>query len=387
MGVMIRSEFMAAINAVASDRGIEPEQVIETLKHALLAAYRKDYGEPEGIEVHIDPESGEIVLMRGSEDVTPVGFGRIAAQTAKQVILQRVREAEKDAILGDYRDKIGSIVSGMLQRKEGRHWFVDIGRTIALMPIEEQVAAEEYYQNKRFKVLVRDIREFRGREVVVVSRSATELVNGLFEVEVPEIASGAVEIKAIAREAGQRSKVAVHTTQEGVDPIGSAVGQRGVRVQAITDELMGEKIDIILWNADIDKFIVASLSPAKVLKITTNEKTQEAQVIVPEDQLSLAIGKEGQNVRLAAKLTGYRIDLRSEEDFVQTETGSDGAAEAVDSDDELSSLGFSKRTESALRSAGIVTLEALRERQEAGTLRDIDGIGPKAVEELEKVLG
>jgi len=387
MGVMIRSEFMAAINAVASDRGIEPEQVIETLKHALLAAYRKDYGEPEGIEVHIDSESGEIVLMRGSEDVTPVGFGRIAAQTAKQVILQRVREAEKDAILGDYRDKIGSIVSGMLQRKEGRHWFVDIGRTIALMPIEEQVAAEEYYQNKRFKVLVRDIREFRGREVVVVSRSATELVNGLFEVEVPEIASGAVEIKAIAREAGQRSKVAVHTTQEGVDPIGSAVGQRGVRVQAITDELMGEKIDIILWNADIDKFIVASLSPAKVLKITTNEKTQEAQVIVPEDQLSLAIGKEGQNVRLAAKLTGYRIDLRSEEDLVQTETGSDGAAEAVDSDDELPSLGFSKRTESALRSAGIVTLEALRERQEAGTLRDIDGIGPKAVEELEKVLG
>lgn len=378
---------MAAINAVASDRGIEPEQVIETLKHALLAAYRKDYGEPEGIEVHIDSESGEIVLMRGSEDVTPVGFGRIAAQTAKQVILQRVREAEKDAILGDYRDKIGSIVSGMLQRKEGRHWFVDIGRTIALMPIEEQVAAEEYYQNKRFKVLVRDIREFRGREVVVVSRSATELVNGLFEVEVPEIASGAVEIKAIAREAGQRSKVAVHTTQEGVDPIGSAVGQRGVRVQAITDELMGEKIDIILWNADIDKFIVASLSPAKVLKITTNEKTQEAQVIVPEDQLSLAIGKEGQNVRLAAKLTGYRIDLRSEEDLVQTETGSDGAAEAVDSDDELPSLGFSKRTESALRSAGIVTLEALRERQEAGTLRDIDGIGPKAVEELEKVLG
>jgi len=387
MGVMIRSEFMAAINAVASDRGIEPEQVIETLKHALLAAYRKDYGEPEGIEGHIDSESGEIVLMRGSEDVTPVGFGRIAAQTAKQVILQRVREAEKDAILGDYRDKIGSIVSGMLQRKEGRHWFVDIGRTIALMPIEEQVAAEEYYQNKRFKVLVRDIREFRGREVVVVSRSATEMVNGLFEVEVPEIASGAVEIKAIAREAGQRSKVAVHTTQEGVDPIGSAVGQRGVRVQAITDELMGEKIDIILWNADIDKFIVASLSPAKVLKITTNEKTQEAQVIVPEDQLSLAIGKEGQNVRLAAKLTGYRIDLRSEEDLVQTETGSDGAAEAVDSDDELPSLGFSKRTESALRSAGIVTLEALRERQEAGTLRDIDGIGPKAVEELEKVLG
>lgn len=385
MGVMIRSEFMAAINAVASDRGIEPEQVIETLKHALLAAYRKDYGEPEGIEVHIDSESGEIVLMRGSEDVTPVGFGRIAAQTAKQVILQRVREAEKDAILGDYRDKIGSIVSGMLQRKEGRHWFVDIGRTIALMPVEEQVPAEEYYQNKRFKVLVKDIREFRGREVVVVSRSATELVNGLFEVEVPEIASGAVEIKAIAREAGQRSKVAVHTTQEGVDPIGSAVGQRGVRVQAITDELMGEKIDIILWNADTDKFIVSSLSPAKVLKITTNDKTQEAQVIVPEDQLSLAIGKEGQNVRLAAKLTGYRIDLRSEEDFAQAKNDKEDS-EAIEGD-ELSALNLSTRTENALRSAGVSTLAALREKQEAGTLSDIDGIGPKAVEELEQALG
>ncbi len=384
---MIRSEFMAAINAVASDRGIEPEQVIETLKHALLAAYRKDYGEPEGIDVHIDSDSGEIKLMREAEDVTPAGFGRIAAQTAKQVILQRVREAEKDAILSDYRDKIGTVVSGMLQRKEGRHWFVDIGRTIAFMPVEELVPAEDYHQNMRCKVLVKDIREFRGRDMVIVSRADTELVRGLFEMEVPEIASGAVEVKAIAREVGQRSKVAVYTTQEGVDPIGSAVGQRGVRVQAITDELMGEKIDIILWSPDTDKFIVSSLSPAKVLKITTIESRMEAHVIVPEDQLSLAIGKEGQNVRLAAKLTGYRIDLKSE-----TDSGGkivhDPAVEepSVGSEYELEPLALSTRVIKALRNAGIETLDQLRTHAQNDTLDTIEGVGPKAVEEIKNAL-
>jgi N utilization substance protein A len=385
---MIRSEFMAAINAVASDRGIEPEQVLETLQHALLAAYRKDYGDPEGIEVTIDPENGEISLVREGEDVTPSGFGRIAAQTAKQVILQRVREAEKDAIMADYRDKINTVVSGMLQRKEGRHWMVDIGRTIALMPIEEQVPAEDYHQNMRLKVLVRDIREFRGREVVVVSRADSELVRGLFDMEVPEVASGAVELKAIAREVGQRSKVAVTTNQEGVDPIGSAVGQRGVRVQAITDELMGEKIDIILWHPDIEKFIVAALSPAKVLGIKADEKTKEAQVIVPDDQLSLAIGKEGQNVRLAAKLTGYRIDLRSENDTGSAKkevTESTKEEASTDESNELAALGLSTRTVSALNEAGITTQTQLQETS-AEALGEIKGIGPKAIEEIQQVL-
>jgi N utilization substance protein A len=385
---MIRSEFMAAINAVASDRGIEPEQVLETLQHALLAAYRKDYGDPEGIEVTIDPENGEISLVREGEDVTPSGFGRIAAQTAKQVILQRVREAEKDAIMAGYRDKINTVVSGMLQRKEGRHWMVDIGRTIALMPIEEQVPAEDYHQNMRLKVLVRDIREFRGREVVVVSRADSELVRGLFDMEVPEVASGAVELKAIAREVGQRSKVAVTTNQEGVDPIGSAVGQRGVRVQAITDELMGEKIDIILWHPDIEKFIVAALSPAKVLGIKADEKTKEAQVIVPDDQLSLAIGKEGQNVRLAAKLTGYRIDLRSENDTGSAKkevTESTKEEASTDESNELAALGLSTRTVSALNEAGITTQTQLQETS-AEALGEIKGIGPKAIEEIQQVL-
>ncbi|MCA9390037.1 transcription termination factor NusA [candidate division WWE3 bacterium] len=386
---MIRSEFMAAINAVASDRGIEPEQVIETLEHALLAAYRKDYGEPEDIVVDINREDGEIKLMREGEDVTPAGFGRIAAQTAKQVILQRVREAEKDAILSDYRDKIDSVVSGMLQRREGHHWMVDIGRTIALMPIEEQVASEDYHQNMRLKFLVRDIRPFRGREMVIVSRSSEELVRGLFEMEVPEVASNAVEIKSISREVGQRSKVAVYTTQEGVDPIGSAVGQRGVRVQAITDELMGEKIDIILWHPDIEKFIVAALSPAKVLGIKVDQKNMEAQVVVPEDQLSLAIGKEGQNVRLAAKLTGYRIDLRSENDPAPSKAGKTEEVESEESapvdENSIVSLGLSTRTENALLAAGKETLDSIQSLSEE-ELAEIDGIGPKSVEEIVEAL-
>lgn len=384
---MIRSEFMAAINAVASDRGIEPEQVLETLKHALIAAYKKDYGEPENIEVEIDPENGEIKLIQEGKDVTPAGFGRIAAQTAKQVILQRVREAEKDAILSDFRDKINTIVSGMLQRKEGRHWMVDIGRTIAIMPVEEQVPNEDYHQNMRLKFIVRDIREFRGRDMVIVSRTSDDLVRELFEMEVPEVASGAVEIKAIAREVGQRSKVAVTTGQEGVDPIGSAVGQRGVRVQSITDELMGEKIDIILWHPDIEKFIVAALSPAKVIGIRANEGTKEASVIVPEDQLSLAIGKEGQNVRLAAKLTGYRIDLRSENDLSKKDVVKpiEGSSASKESSGAFGDLELSTRTKNALTAAKIVSADALMALSEE-ELENIDGIGPKSLEEIKKAL-
>lgn len=369
---MIRSEFMAAVNAVASDRGIDPAEVLDTLKQALLAAYRKDYGEDESIEVKIDPESGEISLMKDDEDVTPSGFGRIAAQTAKQVILQRVREAEKDAILADYRDKIDTVVSGMLQRREGRNWFVDIGKTIALMPIEEQVYAEEYHQNLRLKFLIKDIREFRGREMVIVSRNDSGLVEGLFDMEVPEIASGIVEIKAIAREEGLRSKVAVATNQEGVDPIGSTVGQRGVRVQAIIDELMGEKIDIVLWNPDTERFIVSALSPAKVLRIELNKTDDTAKVLVPDDQLSLAIGKEGQNVRLAAKLTGYKIDLIGE-----------GGMESAADKNKVQGLEFSTRVENALLAAGINTIDKLRVQED---FSKIEGVGPKAVEEIEQTL-
>ena len=307
---MARTEFMAALNQVAAERGIEPAIIIETLKHAMLAAYRKDYGEKIGVQVEINEESGEVkILDEQGQDITPAGFGRIAAQTAKQVILQGVIVAEKEAILEEYKKRIGQVLPGMLQRRDGDNWIVDLGKTLALMPLEEQIAAEPYRQNQRLRFYFKEIREVNTRQELIVSRLDDRLIFGLFEMEIPEVSSHAVEIKGISREAGHRCKVAVVSTQERVDPIGSCVGQKGVRVQAITSELQGEKIDLILWSEDNEKYVASSLSPAKALGVKLNEKKKEAKIKVDEEQLSLAIGKDGQNVRLAAKLTGYRLEI------------------------------------------------------------------------------
>ncbi|PIZ46956.1 transcription termination factor NusA [candidate division WWE3 bacterium CG_4_10_14_0_2_um_filter_41_14] len=312
---MVRTEFLAALKQIALERGISADEIVETLKRAMLAAYTKDYpeqaAENDEVVVHIDKETGEVTLMQGSKDVTPPGFGRIAAQTAKQVILQGVREAEKQAVVTEFQGKLGEVVPGMLQRFERGSWLVDLGRTVAIMPHTEQVFNENYRNNQRLKVYVKEIDENLPRNNIVVSRSDAKLVEGLFELEIPELQSEAVVIQAIAREAGSRSKIAVASTQQGVDPVGSMVGQRGVRVQTVTDELQGEKMDIILWSDSAVDFIKNALSPAKVGKVTITEKTKTARVEVSEDELSLAIGKEGQNVRLASKLTGYRIDIVS----------------------------------------------------------------------------
>lgn len=311
---MIRTEFAVAIQQVAAERGIAPEIILETLKHAILAAYHKDGGKIDSLEVKLDPGSGEVTLLDESgQDVTPAGFGRIAAQVAKQITLQGVITAEKEAVLSDYQKRVGSILSGMLQRREGENWIVDLGRTTGLLVAEEQVSSEQYRQNQRLRFYFKEIREVKERKELILSRTDENLVLGLFEIEVPEVANGAVKIKAIAREPGSRTKVAVSSTQEKVDPIGSCVGQKGVRVQAITQELMGEKIDLILWHAKLEEFIAASLSPAKVLDVKADEVKKVAKVKVDEEQLSLAIGREGQNVRLAAKLTGYRIDIEGVE--------------------------------------------------------------------------
>ncbi len=310
---MIRSEFLAAIKQVATERGIEPEDVLRTLEQAMLAAFRKDYpeeaGDADDITVNIDKKTGAVTLMRDGEDITPPGFGRIAAQTAKQVILQGVREAEKHAVVDEFRSKIGKVVPAMLQRFDRGKWFVDVGRTTAIMPREEQTYSEEYRPNQRLKVYIKEIIDDEVRPDIIVSRADPNLVKGLFSLEVPEIQSGAVEIKGVAREPGSRTKIAVASTQEGVDPVGSMVGQRGVRVQAVSNELQGEKMDIILWHESQERFIINALSPAQVADIKLNEKEKIATVEVAEDQLSLAIGKDGQNVRLASKLTGYKIDI------------------------------------------------------------------------------
>ncbi|MEK7591962.1 MAG: transcription termination factor NusA [Patescibacteria group bacterium] len=313
MPAIVRSEFALALNQVATERGIDPNVVIETIKAAILAAYRKDYGGTE-LDVYIvelNSDTGEAKISKDGKDITPPGFGRIAAQTAKQVILQRIREAEKQAVLSDYQTKIGNIVPGMILRFDGPNIIVDIGRTQAIMPPQEQSQGERYHLNQRLTFYIEGIREtMRGNEIIV-SRAHKGLVEGLFKREVPEVAQASVELRIVAREAGGRTKIAVFSHQSGVDPVGSCVGQKGIRVQAVIGELGGnEKVDIIQWSDDAKLFIIAALAPAKDLDVLLDEQRKSAEVMVPDDQLSLAIGRDGQNVRLAAKLTGWKIDIK-----------------------------------------------------------------------------
>ncbi len=315
---MATSEFNAAINQVASERGIPVESVMDSVKSALATAYKKDrkeHGEEvdlESIQVDLDSDTGEVKVLKEGKDVTPSGFGRIAAQTAKQVILQKIRETEKEVITTEFKQKIGQIVVGQVFRVENGIITLDLGksRTQAIMPQGEQVPTENYRANQRIKVLVKDIRESTRGPEIIVSRADPELVSKLFEQEVPEIASGVVKIEAIAREAGFRTKMAVSSREDKVDPVGSCVGQKGVRVQSIIAELFGEKIDIVPYSGSTEKFIASSLSPAKVTEVELVVDEHRAIVTVPEDQQSLAIGKEGQNARLANKLTKWKIDIK-----------------------------------------------------------------------------
>lgn len=312
MPAVQRSEFALALNQVANERGVDVDVVLDTVKNAILAAYRKDHTgiEIEEYEASLDPNTGEAHILHNGKDVTPPGFGRIAAQTAKQVILQKIREKEKEAIMSDYKHKIGTVVNGMILRFAGPNIIVDIGKTEAIMPPQEQIQAEKYRLNQRLAVYLVEIKEGTRGEEVIVSRASNKLLEGLFKKEVPEVQQGSVEIKEVVREPGNRSKVAVYSTQPGIDPVGSCVGQKGVRIQAIIQEFGGlEKIDIIQWTDDIKVYIANALSPAKDVAVELSEEEKSAKVTVPQDQLSLTIGSGGQNVRLASKLTGYRIEV------------------------------------------------------------------------------
>jgi len=316
MPATIRSEFSLALNQVATERGIDPAIVLDTIKTAILAAFRKDYGteDLELLTVELNPDNGEAKIIKDGKNVTPPGFGRIAAQTAKQVILQRIREAEKQAVISDFQTKIGSIVQGMVLRFDGANVIVEIGRTQAVMPPDQQNPSERCRLNQRLTFYVEGIRDtMRGNEIIV-SRSHKGLVEGLFKREVPEVAQGVVELRVVAREAGMRTKIAVFSSQSGVDPVGSCVGQKGVRVQAVINELgNNEKVDIIQWNENSKQFIASALAPAKDIDIVLYDDKKIAEAYVPEDQLSLAIGRDGGNVRLAAKLTGWKIDVKKKE--------------------------------------------------------------------------
>ena len=337
------NNFTDAISQICEEKNISKEVVLETIEAALAAAYKKDFGsKDQEVRVEIDAESGEIVVYVQKEVVEevenemtqmsivnasklkksakvgdiveikdlPSDFGRIAAQTAKQVIIQRIREAERDMVFGEYKDKEGEVVGGSVQRVEGNNVIVDMGKAAGVLFPNEQIRGERYYVGQRLKFFVVRVEQTNKGPQIVISRSHPGLVKRLFELEVPEVLAGIVEIKAIAREAGQRTKMAVVSNQEGVDPVGSCVGQRGVRVQAVMNEIGEEKIDIILYDEDEKTFISNALSPAKVNSIVLNEEEKKAEVSVPEDQLSLAIGRSGQNVRLAAKLTGWNVDIK-----------------------------------------------------------------------------
>ena len=340
-------EFIKAVEELEKEKEISKDLLIEAIESALVSAYKKNYGTSQNVRVNIDKETGDIdVYMRKDiveevEDglveisleearekdpkfqigdvmeiqVTPRDFGRIAAQTAKQVVVQRIREAERGMIYDDYSNKQSEIATGIIQRISNDTVFINMGKTEGILAATEQVPGEKYLVNNRIKVFIMDVKKTTKGPQVYLSRSHPGLVKRLFELEVPEIQDGIVEIKSISREAGSRTKMAVFTADENVDPVGACVGTRGTRVQNIVDELFGEKIDIINWSDDPEKLISSALSPAKVEKVIISEEGKSATVIVPDYQLSLAIGKEGQNVRLAAKLCGWKIDIKSHSQY------------------------------------------------------------------------
>ncbi len=340
----MNKELLEALTALCKEKGISPEIITEALEAALVAAYKKNFNSAQNVAVTIDGEKGGVKVMAQKTvveevedefeqiclddareisghyqvgdivniEVTPKNFGRIAAMTAKQVVTQRLREAERGIIYSEYTEKTNDIVTGTVARIERGNVFVDIGKLEAILPVNEQPLGEEYEVHQTIKCYVSEVKNGTKGTQIVLSRTHPGLVKKLFETEVPEIAEGIVEIKSVAREGGSRTKIAVYSKDPNVDPQGACIGPKGLRVQHIGDELRNEKIDIVKWSENPAEFIAESLSPSKVLSTEINEEEKSAKVKVPEYQLSLAIGKSGQNVRLAARLTGWKIDISAE---------------------------------------------------------------------------
>jgi len=321
----VNGELIEALKQLEREKQIAPDTVLEALKTSLASAYNRNFGAEQEIRVDIHPETGRIsvfsqewVEKEGAEpelieeEITPDNFGRIAAQTAKQVILQRIREAERENMYREYIDREGDIVTGIVEQSDQRYTLVNLGRVEALLPPTEQVPTERYDHGTRIKTYIVEVRRTTKEPQIIVSRTHPSLLRRLFELEVPEIYEGYVDIKSVAREPGYRSKIAVASRDASIDPVGACVGPKGSRVRMVVSELRGEKIDVVEWNEDPAQFVANALSPARVKTVKVNEADHTAEVIVPDNQLSLAIGKEGQNARLAAKLTGWRIDIKSE---------------------------------------------------------------------------
>ncbi len=340
----MKTDLIDALDAIEKERGIEKEVLIEAIESSLISAYKRNFGSTSNVRVTLNRETGEIQVFTSKtvveevddpatqvildeareineyyepgdlieEEITPQSFGRIAAQIAKQVVMQRIREAERGVIFEEYIEKEDEVLTAIVQRVEKNNVFVELGRTEGLLSANDMIPNERYNVNDRIKVYVLEVKRTNKGPQVIVSRTHSGLVKRLFELEVPEIQEGIVQIKSVSREPGFRTKIAVASNDYQVDPVGACVGQRGVRVENIVQELNGEKIDIIKWSQEPGEFIANALGPARVIMVQINEEEKSSKVVVPDNQLSLAIGKEGQNARLAAKLTGWKIDIKSQ---------------------------------------------------------------------------
>lgn len=342
------TELIIAMEDLEKENGIPKDYLLESIETALVTAYKRNFDSAENVKVIMDKVTGEIHVYaekdvveivenpqlqinledakkinknlevgdKAEVEIIPKNFGRIAAQTAKQVIVQKIREVSRNVLFNEFNERKGEIVSGIVQKSDGGVAVLDLGKLEGIMPVKEQVPTEKYRVNDKIRAYILDVeRGMKGAPQVIVSRTSAEFVRKLFELEIPEIYEGVIEIKSVSRDPGSRSKIAVYSPNENIDPVGSCVGQKGIRIQNIINELHGEKIDVIEWNEDPSIFISAALLPAQVMAVDIKEDEKFAQVIVPDDQLSLAIGKSGQNARLAAKLTNWKIDIKSESQF------------------------------------------------------------------------
>lgn len=344
----MNEEFILALEELGKDKNIDKDVILDALEKALVKSYQKNYDNAENVDVIVDKQTGdievfalrevvddvndninEISLKEAKEEVdsnleigdvarikiAPKNFGRVAAQTARNIVIQKIRDAQRDSVYGEYLERENEMITGTIQRQDNYNLYVNLDKIEGIVPLKEQVANEEYIPNERMKFLIKDVKNSSKEPQIILSRSSENLVTRLFELEVPEITEGVIEIYSIAREAGSRTKIAVFSNDEAIDPVGACIGYKGARVNSIVDELQNEKIDIINYSKDIEEFISNALSPADIIEVLTNEKNKQSLVVVNDQQLSLAIGKEGQNARLAARLTSWKIDIKSKEDF------------------------------------------------------------------------
>jgi len=361
----MNQELLTTLEYIEKEKSIDKETLLEALKQALLSACRKTYSESDTFEVEIHPQTADIRVLRNGQAILDANFGRIAAQTAKQVIIQKIREAERKSIYDDFIRKQGDLVSGAVHRFEKRAIIVDLGKTEGILPAREQSPKDEFRQGDYIKAYVLEVKKTPGGPEIILSRAHEGMVHRLFMIEVPEIHEGIVQIKGVAREAGSRTKIAVYSSDSKIDPVGSCVGIRGQRVKNIVRELGGEKIDIIRWNEGVETYIREALKPAEIREVKLDRKEKAAEIFVADDQLSLTIGKKGQNVRLASKLLGWRLDVRSLSQKIP-----------------LSALeGVGPKILENLRAAGISSLKDIL-KSTPEELTKIQNIGPKTAEKI-----